>query len=162
MHAVELLPSCKTQQELRHGQIYPSGKRNFETCGKIDSRIERFSEDFSRRVDLYTILISWKGIQPTFCIVNRLLQFAGDQALFENEERSEQWCGVPSVSCVDCRWSIAGSSTQLKCADRMMSERLEDRVWRLARLVKREWPKRKSYTLTYVRTYTHMSCTKEN
>ena len=85
----------------------------------------------------------FRCLQSDYLFVCRLIQFAGDQALFENEERSEQWCGVPGASCVDCRWSIAGSSTKLKCADRMMSERLEDRVWRLAQLVKREWPKRK-------------------
>lgn len=64
---------------------------------------------------------------------------SGDQVAFANEERGAKWCGRPDRSCVDCRTSIAGSSEELRCADRVMTERLADRILTLGRLVKQKY-----------------------
>ena len=49
------LPSCTNTAQLLHGESYPTGKTAEETCGRIDSRIKRYTEEFSRYLtNIYT------------------------------------------------------------------------------------------------------------
>ena len=80
------------------------------------------------------------------CVINvffRLVQYSLPGIAFSSEEANDTWCGWPSRNCADCRASPVGYSTDLKCADRMMTERLRSHLAALQRIVSAEFPGRK-------------------
>eukprot|EP00118_Oscarella_pearsei_P021009 m.233549 g.233549 ORF g.233549 m.233549 type:complete len:2254 (+) comp40090_c2_seq1:205-6966(+) len=115
--AVFPTPACQNVSPLTIGETLPSAKDAAAACGKIDHIIKRYSLDF-----------------------DSLVQYPGSQVAFSSEEKDDAWCGWSNRKCVDCRTQTKGYSMMMKCADRVMSMRLMNRLAILQRMVAKELP----------------------
>ena len=70
------------------------------------------------------------------------MQVRGSDVLFSSEEKEESWCGAPGRACVDCTRAVVGRDRDSKCADRLMTTSLAEKIAELSRLVRTMWPKR--------------------
>lgn len=75
------------------------------------------------------------------CARFSLVQLRGAQVLFTSEEKNDTWCGAENRSCVDCTNDIAGRERDTKCADRLMTPSLAEKISKLSRYVRAVWPR---------------------
>ena len=69
------------------------------------------------------------------------MQLRGSEVLFTSEEKNDTWCGAEGRACVDCTRDIAGRDRDTKCADRLVTATLAEKIAKLSRYVRAVWPK---------------------
>ncbi|KAI8492680.1 hypothetical protein Bbelb_297210 [Branchiostoma belcheri] len=117
-------PECEIDEDeeevptLASGGSWPAGETVESACGTIDYPVTRDKvEDFKR-----------------------LVQYPANNIVFENEERSEAWCGSAERGrCVDCSTGIVGSGLDDRCADRVMTKSMLDLLRKVQKMVKDEF-----------------------
>ncbi|KAI8512145.1 hypothetical protein Bbelb_087840 [Branchiostoma belcheri] len=117
-------PECEIDEDeeevptLASGGSWPAGETVESACGTIDYPVTRNKmEDFKR-----------------------LVQYPANNIVFENEERSEAWCGSAERGrCVDCSTGIVGSGLDDRCADRVMTKSMLDLLRKVQKMVKDEF-----------------------
>lgn len=70
------------------------------------------------------------GIDIAFVFTSRMFYFNGGFLIFQNEERTADWCDSPGNPCFDCR-GIADVTIYEQCADRIMCPVLAEKLMAL-------------------------------
>ena len=60
----------------------------------------------------------------------------GSTFSFIDEERLADWCGTPGTPCSDCRGPTSDVSIMNQCADRVMCQKLKEKLYQLGMKMK--------------------------